>query len=310
MSRLVPYLYDFTTESIQKVISDQSSLRTVIGLSGGLDSTTATLVVAESMRRAKNLGNIKNNSLVLLSFRGMSEEDLIKSRIFAEQVGSKYKDLSVDYQETDLTKLLKEINGFTDRLVTVTKKPKVYSGELATRLISSCVLEYADKTGHCAIDTTNGTEVILGEFVIGAGGDCSLLSDLYKSQVYDLAELIGVPSEIINRPPVNSTFGNDKISSYFGEVPDGLSPRDAYAVLDPVLHLIYDKKYGPKRISRDLGHSLKFIEKIYGRVKAQDHRRSTPFFTLYDKYRKFTRTAKNISNKDLRYFLEGSFSIS
>lgn len=302
--RLLPYIYDYTAKSIRRVTSNDSSLNAVIGLSGGLDSSVATILTAESMQKAKQSGSVTDNSLVMLTFRGMSGEDLTLARSFAQYVVSKYGDLSIRYQEEDLTGLLVNVNNFTDRIVVETGRPKIYSGELATRLINSCILEYADKTGHCAIDATNGTEVLLGEFVIGAGAEYSPLSDFYKSQVYDMAEILGVPDFVINRPPINSTFGNDKISSYFGEIPDGLKPRGVYAVLDPVLHLIYDRNLGPRKISEQLGHSLPFAESVYKRVKAQNHRRRSPYFTVNDRWLKFQRIAKGIPKEDLKAFMQ------
>lgn len=303
IKKLLPYIYNYTAESIKRVTFNKDSLKAVIGLSGGLDSSAATLIVAESMRRTRKAGRVNDNSLVLVTFRGMSEEDLVQARLFAQYIKSEYEDLPISYLEEDLTELLTHINALTDKMVSETGRKKIYSGELATRLISSCVLEYGDKTGHCAIDTTNGTEILLGEFVIGAGADYAPISDFYKSQVYDMAEALGVPDFILDRPPINSTFGNDKVASYFGETPAGLKPKDAYAVLDPVISLIHDKGLGPRKISEHLGHSLKFTENVYKRVKNQGHRMHIPYFVVNDRWTKIRRTAKDIPKEDLRSFM-------
>ena len=56
--------------------------------------------------------------------------------------------------------------------------------------------------------TTNRTELILGDFCkYGDGGtDIEALSHLYKNQIYQLAEYLDVPREIINRTPSPDTF--------------------------------------------------------------------------------------------------------
>lgn len=282
LERLIPRLYDFTCESIKRITFDQENLRAVVGLSGGLDSSTSVYIIAESMRRSKRLGIAKETSLVLLSFKGMSEEDLENARKTAQQLSSSYSDISINYQERDLTGLLKEIDRYTDNIVAATGKTKQYPGELATRLISNLVLEYADKTNHCAVEATNGTEIVLGEISLGAGGEYAPIADLYKSQVYDIAERIGVPEFVINRPPIDSAFGTNKVLGYFGEMPDGFTPRDAYNVLDPVLYLVHERRWTPKTVSKKLGHSLTFTENVYRKVRNQDHRRLRPYFNVPD----------------------------
>ncbi len=56
--------------------------------------------------------------------------------------------------------------------------------------------------------TTNHTELILGDFCkYGDGGtDIEALSHLYKNQVYQLADHLDVPREIVNRTPSPDTF--------------------------------------------------------------------------------------------------------
>ena len=106
---------------------------------------------------------------------------------------------------------MRAVHEFTDDMVYATEGNKIYPGELATRLIDLTTLEYADKTGHCGVDSTNGSEIVLGEIVLGAGLEFSPISDLYKSQVFDLGELLETPQYILDRNPINSTFGTDKI---------------------------------------------------------------------------------------------------
>lgn len=305
--RLINPLYDFTVASIQKVTAEKNDLRVVIGLSGGLDSSTSALIAAESMRRASWLRIATPSSLVMLSFQGMSEEDLEYARRFAEYLGSTYSDLPIYYQERDLTRLIKQTEAFTDDIITASGKPRRYSGSSATRLIDMVVLEYADKTGHCAIDSTNGTEFVLGEFVIGAGAEYAPISDFYKSQVYDLAQFIGVPQFIIDRSPINSTYGTDKVTSYFGEIPEGLTPRDIYAVLDPALYAAYDKKYSPKLISQRLGHSLVFAKNVHQKVEQNHHRRWIPFFAVDDKRLNFRRIAQGILPGEIKEYMDKNF---
>ncbi|WP_440951614.1 NAD(+) synthase [Methanococcoides sp. FTZ1] len=69
---------------------------------------------------------------------------------------------------------------------------------------------YAEKNNYLVCGTTNKTEYLLGQFVkYGDGGvDIEPLGDCYKTQVYALANLLGVDKEIIERPPSADTWSS------------------------------------------------------------------------------------------------------
>lgn len=307
MRYMVPHMLDYSEESIKKVTFKERDLRAVIGLSGGLDSCISAWLVANAMLRGIKRRSSDNGRLVLMTFNGMSQEDLEYGRRFAEDLERKFENIEIEYAERDIRPLMNSIHGFTDDMVQTTRGTKIYPGELATRLIDLVTLEYADKTGHCGIDSTNGSEIVLGEIVLGAGLEYSPISDLYKSQVFDLGEALESPQYVLDRNPINSTFGTDKIKSYFGEIPEGLTARDVYAVLDPVLFHIFDKKMKPRGIAKKLGHSQGFVERVYQRVRNQDHRRKHPYFALNDRRISLSRTIKDKSNQEFKEYLDSCF---
>jgi NAD+ synthase len=72
------------------------------------------------------------------------------------------------------------------------------------------MLEYyhADRLHYAVLGTPNRLEYDQGFFVKGGDGlaDVKPIAHLYKSQVYQLAEFLGVPSSITSRPPTTDTF--------------------------------------------------------------------------------------------------------
>lgn len=72
------------------------------------------------------------------------------------------------------------------------------------------MMEYyhADRLHYAVIGTPNRLEYDQGFFVKGGDGlaDIKPIAHLYKTQVYQLAEYLGVPSEITARPPTTDTF--------------------------------------------------------------------------------------------------------
>ena len=67
---------------------------------------------------------------------------------------------------------------------------------------------YAEKNNFIVTGTTNKSEVMQGFYVKhGDGGvDIEPIAHLYKIQVYQLAKHLGLPEEIINRPPSPDTY--------------------------------------------------------------------------------------------------------
>jgi NAD+ synthase len=71
-------------------------------------------------------------------------------------------------------------------------------------------LEYyhADRLNYAVMGTPNRLEYDQGFFVKNGDGAADLkpIAHLYKSQVYQLAEYLGVPDEIRRRPPTTDTW--------------------------------------------------------------------------------------------------------
>ncbi len=77
-----------------------------------------------------------------------------------------------------------------------------------TRMV--CLYRVAERENYMVCGTTNRSEAVQGFFVqYGDGGvDIEPLQHLYKTQVYRLAEHLGVIKEIIDRPPSPDTYSS------------------------------------------------------------------------------------------------------
>jgi len=90
---------------------------------------------------------------------------------------------------------------------------------------------YAEINNYLVCGTTNRSEDVQGFFVrYGDGGvDIEPIAHLYKTQVYYLAEYLGVTREIIERTPTPDTFnGVHSDEDFYFRIP--------YAKLDPLLY--------------------------------------------------------------------------
>lgn len=93
----------------------------------------------------------------------------------------------------------------------------VASSNFKQRTRMSMLYYYAESLHYAVIGTPNRHEVEQGFFVkYGDGGaDVMPIASLYKTQVYQLAEHLGVPQEIIDRTPTTDTYSAEQTQEEF-----------------------------------------------------------------------------------------------
>lgn len=76
---------------------------------------------------------------------------------------------------------------------------------------------YADRFNYAVVGTPNRLEYDQGFFVKNGDGAADLkpIAHLYKSQVYQIAEYLGVPHEILERPPTTDTYSLEQSQEEF-----------------------------------------------------------------------------------------------
>lgn len=126
-------------------------------------------------------------------------------------------------------------------------------------------LEYyhADRLVYAVAGTPNRLEYDQGFFVkLGDGAaDVKPIAHLYKTQVFQLAEHLGMPEEILSRTPTTDTYslsqGQDE---FYFSVP--------YAVLDVCL-AAYDRGLDAAAIAPDVGLSEDDVARVYADIQAK-----------------------------------------
>ena len=105
------------------------------------------------------------------------------------------------------------------------------SSSIKHRVRMTMLYYFAEKNNFCVVGTTNKSEFLQGYFVkYGDGGtDIEPLTNLYKSQIYQIGEFMKIPGEILNKdasPDIWSFNTNDE--EFFYSVP--------YDVVDLILY--------------------------------------------------------------------------
>jgi NAD+ synthase len=121
------------------------------------------------------------------------------------------------------------------------------------------MMEYyhADRLHYAVLGTPNRLEYDQGFFVKGGDGlaDFKPIAHLYKTQVYQLAEYLGIPSEVTSRPPTTDTFSLPQSQEEFYY---NLPTR----VLDIVLHGRNTNR-SSQDIAADAGLSREEVERSF-----------------------------------------------
>src|SRR5690606_19114949 len=97
------------------------------------------------------------------------------------------------------------------------------------------MLEYyhADRLHYAVVGTPNRLEYDQGFFVKGGDGlaDLKPIAHLYKTQVYRLAEYLGVPSGVTARPPTTDTYSLPQTQEeFYFSLPAATMDRVLYAL--------------------------------------------------------------------------------
>jgi NAD+ synthase len=118
------------------------------------------------------------------------------------------------------------------------------------------------------IGTSNKTELLLGYSTQFGDAACALnpLGDLYKHQVWQLARHLGLPREVIDKPPTADLFEGQTDEGELGF---------SYAEADGILHALVDERRTVDEVVH-LGWPRALVERIVTRMAANQYKRQPP----------------------------------
>jgi len=159
----------------------------VVGMSGGLDSS----VVAVLCNRA-----FPQSMVGVIMPCYSSQEDVEHAQAVAGKFSVPAKTVVLD---TVLDALLKALpSGMVDPAVS-----RLAKANLKVRLRMLALYYFANQFGYMVVGAGNRSELSVGYFTkYGDGGvDILPLGNLVKGQVRELASFLGIPQQIIDKPP-------------------------------------------------------------------------------------------------------------
>jgi NAD+ synthase len=226
----VEYLVRF----LKKECKDRRNTHSaVLGLSGGIDSAVA----AELCVRAFGADNVY---AFQMPYKLSSQASLDDALYIARRLNISERTIDITPM-VDGYALLQEPEGSAQRI-----------GNICSRSRAAILFDQSMKLGALPIGTGNKSERLLGYFTWHGDDSPPInpLGDLFKTQVYALARFLGVPDEILNKPPsadlvLGQTDEGDLGISY--EVAD---PILAYLVLGYSANFVVRQGFDPGSVAR------------------------------------------------------------
>ena len=188
-----------------------------LGLSGGIDSAV-TLALAEKALGAANI------HVLLMPSKFSSDHSVDDAVKLAENLGVKY----------DILKIHPVVDAFDSTLAAVFggRAHDIAEENIQARIRGTLLMALSNKFGHILLNTSNKSESAVGYGTLygDMNGGLSVLGDVYKTDVFELAKYINrnrevIPLNTITKPPSAELRPDQKDSD---SLPD-------YGVLDKIL---------------------------------------------------------------------------
>ena len=224
----------------------------VVGISGGIDSSVTLALTVKAFGADNVLGVIlpetESNSDSEMMAKALAKNYGVKF-VVEEMTGALAGFGCYSRRDRAIANVITDFNPNTDKSKIVIKQkidkniPPVFSVTVITpdgqeinkmlplkdylqivaasnfkqRSRMSMLYFYAESKYYAVIGTPNKHEVEQGFFVkYGDGGaDVMPIASLYKSQVFQIADYLGVPKEIINRTPTTDTYSAEQTQEEF-----------------------------------------------------------------------------------------------
>lgn len=259
-----------------KTIQKKTGIKkVVIGLSGGIDSTTALFLLTKAYKKKDiyvvympysiNLISIFDNDLNHIK-KIINKAKIPQNNFFIISL-KKMSDKIIDQMKTlgkkGLDKLICEIKEcFTCPNTDYLNKIRV--GNMMARLRMIVLFDIAKKINGLVCGTENKSEKLLGYFTRfgDSASDIEPISHLYKTQIYQLAKYLKVPKFVIEASPSAGLWKGQTDEKELGF---------SYQEADQVLYQYFDKKIPLKKIL------LKNTKKIIKRVKENYFKQEVPY---------------------------------
>jgi len=286
-------IHQITTKLRNDILINLRKSGGVVGISGGIDSSVTLALLTKALGSDKVLGIMlpekdssaeskdlalkladkfsvkaieENITNALEGFNCYKRRDEAVARVFPEYDPLNYK-MKIGLNKSGLNQNLppyfsltivdKDGNQKSQKIPIKEYLQIVASSNFKQRSRMAMLYYHAEINNYAVVGTPNKHEVEQGFFVKygDSAADAMPIAHLYKSQVYQLAEYLGIPQEIINRTPTSDTYTAEQTQEeFFFQMP--------YLEMD-LLWYGFENNIEPQEVGVALNKTTEEVELIY-----------------------------------------------
>ena len=247
--------YNALVFGLREYCTKQNFTKVMLGLSGGMDSALVACIAVEAL-------GPENVNVVLLPSKYSSEGSISDSEKLIENLGIRYNILSI---QTVVDESLKQLNPiFNSGIKPITEE------NLQARVRGIYLMAYSNNTGHLLLTTGNKSEMAVGYCTLYGDmcGGLAVIADVYKTDVYRIANYINrnkeiIPQAIIDKAPSAELKPDQKDQ-------DTLPP---YEILDKILRMYLEENKEINEIKEIMGDDA-IVKKVLRMVDLNEFKRN------------------------------------
>lgn len=222
--------------------------RAVLGISGGIDSALSAFLTARALGPENVLG-------VRMPYATSSADSLSDAQQVIDALG-------INSLTIEITPFVQPMfDQFPDMSPT-------RQGNIMARMRMIILYDQSVAFNGLVMGTSNKTEALLGYSTIYGDNAAALqpIADLYKAQVRQLSEALGVPQSVLDKPPSADLWAGQTDEQEIGY---------SYQALDQLLYLLVDERYRPEEAVAE-GFDAQMVQDVWRRVRANHYKRTMP----------------------------------
>ena len=228
--------------------------KALVGLSGGIDSSLVTYLAVQALGK-------ENVHVVMMPSIYSSKGSIEDSKKLIRNLGISSDEISIQpVVDVALMQLEKSFNN---------KSEDITEENLQSRVRGLYLMALSNKHGYLLLTTGNKSEIATGYATLYGDmcGALAVIGDVYKTQVYSIANYINrneeiIPNEIIQKAPSAELRPNQTDQ-------DSLPP---YELLDEILKLYLEEQKEKYEISKIIGNE-ETVKKVLRLVDLNEFKR-------------------------------------
>ena len=220
----------------------------VVGLSGGLDSAVAAFLAARAL-------GPEQVHAVLMPYRSSSPESLTDAALVVDALG-------IGSETVEITAMVDGYQATTGEI------DRLRLGNIMARCRMTVLYDLSARDRALVLGTSNKTEILLGYGTLHGDMASALnpIGDLYKTQVRQLAQHLGLPEPVLAKLPSADLWPDQSDEDELGFT---------YEEIDRLLSMLVDARVSPETAIKNR-FSRKLVDRVLQMIIGSQFKRRMP----------------------------------